>query len=115
MLSRKAMLAAQFPQSRIEPLPMVHPTACDDYPGVIVTEGDFRLAVSPHGRAYLPQVRRGGAWHCGRPLLSAGDLAFYCKVIDGPWPEKILAVLPQLPSDPADWSAGWLAGKGAGG
>lgn len=89
-------------------------TAQDDYPGVIATDGDCRLAVSPQGRTYLAQVRRNGAWCCAKPFLNRETLAFYVTVIDGPWSDKILAAVAELPRDPEECAAILLFGKRVG-
>lgn len=89
-------------------------TAQDDYPGVIVTDDDCRLAVSPQGRAYLAQVRRNGVWCCARPFLNRETLAFYVTVIDRPWSDKILAAVAELPRDPEECAAILLFGERVG-
>ena len=112
-LSDRALAAIGAPP-RSAALTPSSATAQDDYPGVIVTDGDFRLAVSPKGGAYLAQVRRHGAWCCTRPFLKRETLAFYVTVIDGPWPDKILAAVAELPRDPEECAAILLSGKRAG-
>lgn len=105
-LSRLAMAAAGFSEMKREPAQPDYESAKDDYAGVIVTDGDCRLAVSPKGAAYLPQVLQNGYWYCAKPLLTKGELAFYLKVIgEGFWPESILSALADLPDDPADCAA----------
>lgn len=113
-LSQMAMLAAQFPKEKIKPHKQEYASDRDDYSGVIITDGDYRLAVSPQGQAYLPQMRRDGAWHCSRPFADRASLSFHLEVIDAPWPEGILAVLADLPGSPADCIAARPSEKDAG-
>lgn len=102
-----AMHAPPRPAASASPLA----TAQDDYPGVIAGDDDCRVAVSPQGRAYLAQVRRNGAWCSARTFLNREALAFYVTVLDGPWSDKILAAVAELPRYPEECAAILLAGK----
>lgn len=110
-LARLAMAAAGFSEMKTEPTKPEYESAKDDYAGVIVKDGNYRLAVSLKGAAYLPQTWRDGYWHCAKPFATQGELAFYLEVISAPWPASILAVLADLPNDPAECAAGLLLGK----
>lgn len=111
-LARLAMAAAGFSEMKTEPTKPEYESAKDDYAGVIVTDGNYRLSVSPRGEAYLPQTRRDGYWHCARPFTTKGKMAFYLQVVEESlWPESILAALADLPDDPADYMASRLSDK----
>lgn len=107
-LSDKALAAmgararSAAPGASFDHLPLSKRSDLDRYPGVIVTAKGHRLAVSPFGKAYLPQVRRDGTWRTvPRPFHDLATLSFHLKVLDGDWPDAILAALDDLPDDPA--------------
>lgn len=106
----RAQRVAAFAAARADDRAAAHwPPAIDflhdDYSGVIWSDADLRLCVTPRGASYFLQSKRSGSWVTFHNFEAASALRSFVNVVLHDPSDGLLEAVAGLPNDPRDCAA----------